>query len=89
MRIMLDTYLGLYCQDQTQPSIILFEVLRMIGTQEEKSQQENSFRMILRSTITWRQKNNLLRQIPRMLNSFNNNSLEGADISGTPYQSEI
>ena len=34
MRIMLDTYLGVYCQGQTQLSIVSFKLLWMIIKQE-------------------------------------------------------
>ena len=39
MSIMLETSLGIYFQGQTQLSILLLKVLRMIGTQEHKSHQ--------------------------------------------------
>ena len=56
MRIMLDTSLGIYCKVQTRLSIVSLKRLRIIGTQEQNSCQENSFAMLPRSTITWYQK---------------------------------
>ena len=53
MRIMLDTSLGIYFQDQTQLSIISWKGLRMFCTHTEKSCQDNSLTIILISTITW------------------------------------
>ena len=53
MIIMLGTSLGKYCQVQTQLSIVSLKGISIIGTQEEKSQHENSFRMLPRSTIIW------------------------------------
>ena len=67
MRIMLDVYLGIYLQVQTQPSVVSFKGLSMIGEQEENYQQDNSFRMILRSTIKWYQHNKGLKHTPRIL----------------------
>ena len=56
MGIMLDTYIRLYCQVQTQLSIFALKVLRIIGTQKHNSYKETLFMMLLRSTITWYQK---------------------------------
>ena len=56
IRIILDTSLGVYCQVQTQPSIVLLKILSIIGIQEENLQQDNTFIMILRSTTTWYKK---------------------------------
>ena len=41
IRIMLVTSFGIYCQIQTQHSIFLLKLQRMIGTQKHKFQQEN------------------------------------------------
>ena len=52
MKIMLDTYVGLYYQVQTKLLIISLKGIRIFGTQEEKSHKENSFIMLIRNTIT-------------------------------------
>ena len=52
---MLDISLGIYCQGQTKTSIVSLKGINMIGTQEEKYQQDNSFIMLLISTKTWYQ----------------------------------
>ena len=49
---MIGTSIGLYCQGQNILSIVPLKVLRMTGTQEQKSYKETSFRMPLRLTIT-------------------------------------
>ena len=67
MRIMFTISLGIYCQVQTQPSIGLLKEQKIIGAQEHNLQQENSFRTLLRSTMTWYHQNNGLIQTPRML----------------------
>ena len=61
MRIMVGVYLGIYLHGQTKPCIVSLKGLSMIGKQEEKYQQDKSFRMLLRSTIKWYQHNNGLR----------------------------
>ena len=38
---MLAISLGIYCQVQTQPSIVLLKGIIIIGTQYHKSQQDN------------------------------------------------
>ena len=38
---MLDTYLGIYCQGQNKISIVSSRELRMVGTKEDNSKQEN------------------------------------------------
>ena len=53
MMIMLDTYLGVYFQGQTQLPIISFKLLSIIGKQEQNSYKETLFIMLPRSTITW------------------------------------
>ena len=52
MSIMLDTYLGLYCQDQTKLSIVSLKVISMIGTQEQKYYKGTALINLLRITIT-------------------------------------
>ena len=71
MIIMVDTYLGLYCQVQTQPVIVSLKEKIMIGEQEEKYHQENLFSIIFRSTTSWPHQNNGPIQTPRMLKSLN------------------
>ena len=53
MKIMLNMYLGIYCQGQTKLSIISLKGLTMIETQKQKYYQDTSFRTLPRITITW------------------------------------
>ena len=53
IKIMLDTYIGIYYQAQTQISIVSFKVISMVGTHKQKSLKETSFIILMRSTIKW------------------------------------
>ena len=53
MRIMLDTSLGIYCEGQTQTSIVVLKVISMIGTREHKSKKDTSFIILQKIKITW------------------------------------
>ena len=53
MRIMLDNYLGLYCQFKNQLLITSLKRLNIIGTQEDKFHKDKSFVMLMISTIAW------------------------------------
>ena len=48
----------------------LFKGQRIIVIQEHKSQKDNSFRMLPRSTITQQNQKNVIRHTPRMLKYF-------------------
>ena len=50
---------------------ILLKGLRMIGTQEQNPQKDNSFITLLISTMTWHQQKNVPRQAPRMIKLLN------------------
>ena len=49
--IMLDISIGISCQVQTQPSIVLFKEQIIIGIKDQKYYHQKSSGIILRSTI--------------------------------------
>ena len=52
MRIILDTYIGLYFKVQNKLPIFSLKVIGMIRTQKQKSYKDTSLRMLPRSKMT-------------------------------------